>query len=117
MTEDRTEAAFQSRPDLVFRRGAVVVAIADTKWKLVSVDRRRRLLPAETDLYQMHAYATAFSCQELALVYPWHVGLPRAVPSEISLPTAPDRTPVLRANCIDVYCDDLELVLGKWHWV
>ena len=116
VTLDRVEPAFQLRPDLAIRLGTTVIAIADTKWKVVGIDRRGRPLPSEADLYQAHAYASAFGCQELALVYPWHAGLSRAQDSEIRLPAIDGRSPVVRVNCIDVGSDDLPLALGRWGW-
>jgi 5-methylcytosine-specific restriction enzyme subunit McrC len=114
VSDDRIEPAFRLRPDLVFRRGDAVIAIADTKWKLVSLDRHGRLLPAEADLYQMHAYASAFGCSELQLIYPWHANLARAQTSQIRLPPVHGEAPTLGVNCIDVHADELPLRVGQW---
>ncbi|MBI3350813.1 MAG: hypothetical protein HY020_26900 [Burkholderiales bacterium] len=111
---ERVEPAFQLRPDLVFRHNDVVIAIADTKWKRVDADKRGHLMPSGADLYQMHAYASAFACHELQLIYPWHAALSRAQPSEIRLPDVQGRAPVLRVNCIDVYDDEMKLNIGRW---
>lgn len=113
-SDARVEPAFQLRPDLVFRRGEAAVAIADSKWKRVKLDRLGRLLPAEADLYQMHAYAAAFGCHDLQLIYPWHAGLAGARQAEIRLPLLNGRPPVLRVNCIDVHSDELPLLIGVW---
>lgn len=114
VSHERVEPAFQLRPDLVFRRGGAVLAIADAKWKPVFPDQHGRLRPGDADLYQMHAYASAFACNELQLIYPWHAGLTRAQPSEIRLPQVQGQAPVLRVNCIDVYDDKLPLRVGSW---
>ena len=86
VSPDRVEPGFQLRPDLVFRRGEAVVAIADTKWKPLGWDSKRRLMPVEADMYQMHAYASAFQCRELALIYPWRSELAQATGAEFRLP-------------------------------
>ncbi|MGQ3053579.1 MAG: McrC family protein [Roseateles sp.] len=111
---ERVKEAFQLRPDLVFRQGSVVIAIADTKWKMISADRHGHLLPSGPDLYQMHAYAAAFGCHELQLIYPWHAALASTLPSEIRLPEVRGRFPALRVNCIDVYDDEMNLLIGRW---
>lgn len=114
VSPDRVDAAFQLRPDLVFRRTGQVVGIADTKWKLVGRDPRRRLMPSEADMYQMHAYASAFQCRELALVYPWHSALADATRSEFRLPVVNGLHPVVTVTCIDVNDDAMPLRLGRW---
>lgn len=111
---DKAEPAFQVRPDIVFKQGGAVLAIADTKWKVISLDRRGRLLPAEADLYQMHAYASAFGCSELRLIYPWRAELARAQASIIRLPASLGTGPTLHVNCIDVHSDELSLRIGQW---
>lgn len=72
---DGVKSAFPVRPDLVMRRNGRVEVIADVKWKLLKVGRGGYLTPDESDVYQMHAYAAAYQCQRLALIYPWHSGL------------------------------------------
>jgi 5-methylcytosine-specific restriction enzyme subunit McrC len=114
VTQDRVESAFQLRPDLVFRRGATVVGIADSKWKLVSCDRRKRLMPSEADMYQMHAYASAFQCNDLALVYPWHDALVDTAGAAFRLPGVNGLSAVVSVLCLDVHDDELPLRLGCW---
>lgn len=114
VSAERVEAAFTLRPDLVFRQGGTVVAVADTKWKLPLPDRLQRLVPSETDMYQMHAYAAAFRCAELALVYPWSHGMAATVETRFRLPHF-DGPPVhVTVLCIDVHDDALPLRLGQW---
>ncbi len=67
---DQAEPAFHLRPDLVIRRAGHVAVVADTKWKRVALDRHGRPVPTQADMYQMHAYASAYGCRDLALVYP-----------------------------------------------
>ena len=114
VSPDRVEPAFQLRPDLVFRRGDAVVAIADSKWKLVGCDSKRRPMPAEADMYQMHAYASAFQCNEVALIYPWHSALADAAGAEFRLPLVDGRSPVVSVLCIDVHDDAMPMRLGRW---
>lgn len=108
----REELGFTLKPDLVIRRGAAVTAIADTKWKAVRLDAKRRPMPSEADLYQMHAYATAFRCADLALIYPWRDDLTAAVSTELRLPTSDGRPATLRIVCVDVHDDALPVRLG-----
>lgn len=62
---------FQMKPDFCIMSQGRVVAVIDAKWK--------RLAPASTkgtwgiqqgDMYQLHAYATAYDCSRVALWYP-----------------------------------------------
>lgn len=114
LSQDRVEPGFQLRPDLVFRREDAVVAIADTKWKLIGWDSKRRVMPSEADMYQMHAYASAFQCRELALIYPWRSELAQAAAAEFRLPSVNGHAPVVTVLCLDVHDDALPLRLGRW---
>jgi 5-methylcytosine-specific restriction enzyme subunit McrC len=114
VSPERVETSFALRPDLVFRRRGTVVAIADTKWKLVDVDRRGRLMPGEADMYQMHAYAAAFRCHDLALVYPWRSDLDGAAAVEFRLPPIDDLSPRVKVLCVDLERDDVPLRIGRW---
>jgi hypothetical protein len=102
------------RPDLVFRSDDRVVAIADTKGKLVGRDSRGGLIPAEADMYQMHAYEAAFQCTDVALVYPWRHELAEAAATEFHLPQVNGRPAIVRVLCIDVHDDALPVRLGSW---
>jgi 5-methylcytosine-specific restriction enzyme subunit McrC len=112
--QDRVEAGFLLRPDLVFRRHGSIVGIADTKWKVVGQDSRGRLMPTEADMYQMHAYAAAFQCSDVALIYPWHPDTASTTDSEFHLPANNGRAAVVRVICIDVHDEALPLRLGRW---
>lgn len=103
---------FTLRPDLLLRQSGRVVAIADTKWKHIGLDRRGRPGPTEADMYQMHAYASAFRCHELALIYPWDE--PAAVaPVVFELPEAHGRAAMVHVLGVDVGDDALPLRLGQ----
>lgn len=111
---ERVEPGFILRPDLVFRHHGSVVGIADTKWKLLAQDSRGRLIPNQVDMYQMHAYAAAFQCTDVRLIYPWRnefVGRPE---TEFRLPAAEGRVATVRVICIDVHADELPTRLGQW---
>lgn len=104
--------AFGLRPDLVIRRAGQVVAIGDTKWKRLEVGKRGYLVPSAADLYQMHAYAAAFGCENLALIYPWHSGLTESKETAFELPRIGGMQPVVRVLCIDLHSDPFKLVRG-----
>jgi len=114
VSQESVERGFYLRPDLIFRRGSSIVTIADTKWKLIACDKRDRLMPSEQDMYQMHAYASAYQCNDLALVYPWHSELEGKISAEFRLPPLNGSSPVVRVVCIDVQDDGLPLRLGCW---
>lgn len=70
-TDQLGQRHFQLRPDLCILRGDEVLAIADAKWKLLDFESvGGRAGVGQADAYQMHAYATAYSCQRVALWYP-----------------------------------------------
>lgn len=71
-TEDR-RGVFQTRPDILLKRGDTVVQVIDTKWKRVSArieDPKRGV--SQSDIYQMMAYGRLYSCGHLTLLYPHH---------------------------------------------
>lgn len=114
VSQDQRGPAFHLRPDLVVRRGDNVVANADTKWNLIEWDGKRRLVPSEADMYQMHSYASAYQCRELALIHPWRSALAGAAGAESRLPMVAGRSPVVTVFCIDVHDAALPLRLGRW---
>ena len=76
---------FRLRPDLVIRDEARIVAVADTKWTRIWPTPNGLLIPDEAHVYQMNAYASAYSCKDFYLVYPWHEGLAGARSSSFVL--------------------------------
>lgn len=73
--EDCSGRVFQTRPDILLRRGGRIIAIIDTKWKCLStnpVDRKRGV--SQADIYQMMAYARLYRCDRLMLLYPARPG-------------------------------------------
>jgi 5-methylcytosine-specific restriction enzyme subunit McrC len=75
--EDRS-GLFQTRPDILVKRGDKVVQIIDTKWKRIAVrmdDPKQGV--SQNDVYQMMAYGQLYKCDRLTLLYPHHVAMNR----------------------------------------
>jgi 5-methylcytosine-specific restriction enzyme subunit McrC len=67
---------FQTKPDLLIKKGRDTVAVIDTKWKHIGrnpEDAKRGV--SQADIYQMMAYARLYRCPEVMLLYPHHAGL------------------------------------------
>ncbi len=94
------------RPDLLFVQNGRVTAIADIKWKAVGT-HEYELRPERQDVHQLLAYAAAFRCSRLALVYPWHSGLIGIRPTRLRLPEVGGVSPLLDLLCVDVGRDGL----------
>ncbi len=67
---------FQTRPDLIVKRGNQVVQIIDTKWKRIAnrLDDPKAGV-SQGDVYQMMAYGQLYGCDSLTLLFPHHAGL------------------------------------------
>lgn len=74
-TEDR-RGLFQTRPDILIKRGDEVIQVIDTKWKRVAarVDDPKHGV-SQGDVYQMMAYGELYRCGTLTLLYPHYGGL------------------------------------------
>lgn len=105
-------AAVGLRPDLLLEQGGRAMAVADTKWKRPEPDRNGYLIPKREDVYQMQAYAAAYQCDRLALIYPWHEGLAGARESVLELPSMGGLRPRLHVACIDVRDGRFDIVRG-----
>jgi 5-methylcytosine-specific restriction enzyme subunit McrC len=68
--------AFNLRPDILLTSEARPLLVADTKYKRLSSQERPAGV-AESDAYQMLAYATAFQASRTLLIYPEAEGGPR----------------------------------------
>lgn len=71
-TDDR-RGLFQTRPDILIKRGDEVVQIIDTKWKRIAPgmhDAKQGV--SQGDVYQMMAYGRLYKCDRLTLLYPHH---------------------------------------------
>jgi 5-methylcytosine-specific restriction enzyme subunit McrC len=73
---DDQRGLFQTRPDIIVKRGDEVVQVIDTKWKRIvaRVDDPKRGV-SQGDVYQMMAYGELYRCDTLTLLYPHHAGL------------------------------------------
>ena len=64
---------FCLQPDIVVDDDVVI----DTKWKWLDPEKPT-LGVAESDVYQMLAYARGYGARRVVLLYPWHEDLPQA---------------------------------------
>jgi 5-methylcytosine-specific restriction enzyme subunit McrC len=110
--------AYRIRPDLVFRYRGRIVAIADAKWKHPDVSGSGFALPAQADLYQLHAYASIFGCDQLALIYPWSEYLADTHPTVLSFDSAWGKCPQLTVMALDIGDETLPIRfipnVGAW---
>lgn len=104
--------AFRLKPDLVLRRGREVVAIGDTKWKRLEVGASGTLVPDQDDMYQMLAYAAAYRCADLVLIYPWHSGLTGSAETSFELPPIGDLRPSVSIVCVDMRSRAMDAMRG-----
>jgi len=74
-TDDR-RGLFQTRPDILIKRGDAVVQVIDTKWKCIAarIDDPKQGV-SQADVYQMMAYGRLYDCDQLTLLYPHHPSL------------------------------------------
>lgn len=100
--------AFGLRPDLLIRSGKSIVGIGDTKWKGLEATKAGYLVPSSDDAYQMQAYATAFRCQKLALIYPGHAACSAAKDTVFELKGGA----LLTVVCLDLSDDRLTPMRG-----
>lgn len=64
---------FQMKPDFCILAQGQVVAIIDAKWKRLAPSTKNGTWGVQQgDMYQLHAYATAYECPSVALWYPAH---------------------------------------------
>jgi 5-methylcytosine-specific restriction enzyme subunit McrC len=76
LADETGRKLFQTRPDILIRRGGQVIEIVDTKWKRMSgqIDDRKRGV-SQADVYQMMAYSRLYACKRVTLLYPHHAKL------------------------------------------
>ena len=75
---DDHRGLFQTRPDILVKRGDKVAQIIDTKWKRIAArmdDAKQGV--SQGDVYQMMAYGQLYKCDRLTLLYPHHPALNR----------------------------------------
>ncbi|WP_085338245.1 McrC family protein [Aquidulcibacter paucihalophilus] len=86
--------AFETLPDVILRRGPETWII-DTKWKRLEPPFDAKHGVAQSDLYQMAAYARRYNAQKVTLLYPHWSALgpePLVLKSWNLLPFEPDKT-------------------------
>jgi 5-methylcytosine-specific restriction enzyme subunit McrC len=66
--------SFLMKPDVTGFRNGSVSWILDTKWKELAAGEARDGV-AQSDLYQMYAYASCYNCVDVVLLYPHHESL------------------------------------------
>jgi 5-methylcytosine-specific restriction enzyme subunit McrC len=73
---DDQRGLFQTRPDILIKRGNQVLQVIDTKWKRIAarVDDPKRGV-SQGDIYQMMAYGELYRSSTLTLLYPHYSGL------------------------------------------
>lgn len=78
LTDASGAARFQTKPDILVKRGDATIAVIDTKWKAISarIDDPKQGI-SQGDVYQMMAYGRLYGCSRLMLLYPHHDGLPK----------------------------------------
>ncbi|GAB3775295.1 hypothetical protein GCM10028796_50950 [Ramlibacter monticola] len=109
---DVIEPGYLLRPDLLLVRAKQVLVVADTKWKRLEFDRKDRPYPAEADMYQLHAYASAYRCRELALIYPMQQTSFTAE-TRLLLPAVEGWAATVHVLGIDIGDDALPLSMGR----
>jgi 5-methylcytosine-specific restriction enzyme subunit McrC len=68
-------SVFRTKPDIILRRGSEILAVVDTKWKLLAGDPLdRKAGVGQGDVYQLMAYARLYRCDRLMLLYPAEPG-------------------------------------------
>jgi 5-methylcytosine-specific restriction enzyme subunit McrC len=104
--------AFGLRPDIVVHQGKQILLIADAKWKMLKLTHCGHMKPDRADMYQMHAYASAFGVDRLCLIYPAPDGTRAASPTSFVLPDIGGVQPIVTVVCIDVGRNDLPITHG-----
>jgi 5-methylcytosine-specific restriction enzyme subunit McrC len=108
---DESSKEYRLRPDLMLLNGPELLAIADTKWKRLEINRQGYLAPNEGDMYQLAAYASALNCRHLSLIYPWHSGLRQS--RETTFVIRGGARAMVRVICIDVRMDRITVERGS----
>lgn len=89
--EDNGQGRLMMRPDIsLLEHGKQPVTILDAKWKRVATSAPLASLTA-ADLYQLAAYATAYGCSHVVLLYPEQVHLPAEQHHSLTL-SGPQKT-------------------------
>lgn len=111
---DGRRGLFQTRPDILIKRGDAVVQVIDTKWKRIAarIDDPKQGV-SQADVYQMMAYGRLYRCGRLTLLYPHHrqAGCEEGPIGDYGIRSSEDR---LALFAIDVArCDDMAMRLAR----
>ena len=68
------QQVFRLKPDLVFQNSEKFPVVIDVKYKHLN-EAERKLGVAESDFYQMYAYANRYACPRVVMLYPQTVEL------------------------------------------
>jgi len=72
---------FKMMPDVTITdQSGNILMIIDTKWKLLDPQDPKYKV-SQADMYQMHAYATQYRCDNIILLYPFHKDIGEKLPS------------------------------------
>lgn len=115
--EGQQRSAFLMKPDVTASRDGRVRWILDTKWKELSAGEAREGV-AQSDLYQMYAYASCYNCSDVVLLYPHHRSLGQCAGVRASYLLNPwaERTsqePARRVRVATMDLADLKTVPGQ----
>ena len=91
--------AFRLHPDITVLDDGGVVRIFDAKWKRLDPKAPSSGV-SPSDVYQLAAYASRYSCERVALVYPASVACPSGLVESyrLAIPCAP----ILEVHAVDV---------------
>jgi 5-methylcytosine-specific restriction endonuclease McrBC regulatory subunit McrC len=109
---DRMRRAFALLPDVTVSQASIVRLIADTKWKRLELTRSGYFKPNRADMYQMHAYASAFRVSRLVLIYPADPDWGAVAETSFVLPGTKRTSAVVSVACVDVEDDNLPITVG-----
>jgi len=111
--DDRRQV-FQTRPDILVKRGDVVLQVIDTKWKRIAarIDDPKRGV-SQADVYQMMAYGRLYRCSRLTLLYPHHrdAGCDEGLIGDYAVKSSSDRLDLFSVDL--AYSDRIESRLAS----
>lgn len=76
LRNDKGDKCFALKPDILFKDKSntdINKLIVDTKYKLLDDKDEKKYGVAQSDAYQMYAYAMKYDCKRIILLYPQHL--------------------------------------------
>ena len=101
------KSLFQTKPDILIKRGNVIEQIIDTKWKRISArldDPKQGV--SQADVYQMMAYGQLYRCPRLTLLYPHHHALGPDTMRVVHRIAVPNSHDYLELSTVDMSTSD-----------